>query len=122
MFRRFSANFALFSMALDGLMVALTLYVSACLRVDITQMPLVKQVTDPVRLPGVLYVILPVIWVSVLLLFDVYDGRKNLRVVDEMGSLFIGSLLAVISMAGILFLTSEISHASCLFSSQSKPL
>ena len=51
MFRRFSANFALFSMALDGLMIALTLFVSAKLRVDMSTLPLVRPVEDPVQLP-----------------------------------------------------------------------
>lgn len=105
MFRRFSANFALFSMALDGLMVALTLFVSARLRVDISLSPIVKKVPVPVELPGALYLLFPILWVGILVLFSVYDGRKNLRVVDELGSLMMGSGLATISMAGILFLT-----------------
>jgi exopolysaccharide biosynthesis polyprenyl glycosylphosphotransferase len=105
MFRRFSANFALFSMLLDAVMVAITLYVSAYLRVDISAWPLVKEIPDPVRLPGALFLFLPGIWVSVLALFNVYDGRKNLKIADELGSLAGGSLLAMISMAGMLFLT-----------------
>ncbi len=105
MFRRFSANFALFSMALDGLMIALTLYVSAKLRVDMSTLPLVRPVEDPVQLPWLLYLVFPALWVGILVLFSVYDGRRNLRVNDEMGSLALGSLLATISMAGILFLT-----------------
>jgi len=105
MFRRFSANFALFSMALDGLMIALTLFVSAKLRVDMSTLPLVRPVEDPVQLPWLLYIVFPALWVGILVLFSVYDGRRNLRVNDEMGSLALGSLLATISMAGILFLT-----------------
>lgn len=105
MFRRFSANFALFSMALDGLMIALTLFVSAKLRVDMSTLPLVRPVEDPVQLPWLLYFVFPALWVGILVLFSVYDGRRNLRVNDEMGSLALGSLLATVSMAGILFLT-----------------
>jgi exopolysaccharide biosynthesis polyprenyl glycosylphosphotransferase len=105
MLRRFSSTFALFSMLLDGLMVALTLYVSAYLRVDASAYPLVKPIEEPVRLPWILFLVLPGVWVSVLFLFDVYDGRKNLRVTDEISSLTLGSLLAAISMAGVLFMT-----------------
>jgi len=105
MFRRFSANFALFSMLLDALMIGLTLYVSAYLRVDITLSPIVKSVTSPVVLPVIIYVIFPLLWVGILAVFMVYDGRKNLKFTDELSSLTMGSILATISMAGVLFLT-----------------
>jgi exopolysaccharide biosynthesis polyprenyl glycosylphosphotransferase len=105
MFRRFSANFAIFSILLDAMMIALALYVSSYLRVDISVLPVVQEVGEPVRLPWILYLVLPGLWVGILVLFSVYDGRKNLRVVDELGSLTLGSILATISMAGILYLT-----------------
>ena len=105
MLRRFSANFALFSMLLDGLMVALTLYVSTYLRVDLSNLPIVREIKEPVALPLILYIIFPVIWVAIFILFSVYDGRKNLRVIDELGSLTLGTLLAMISLAGVLYFT-----------------
>lgn len=105
MFRRFSANFALFSMIADALMVALTLFVSSYLRVDLSSLPFVQEVREPVTLPWILYAIFPVMWVGIFLLFSVYDGRRNLRVVDELGSLTLGSILASVSIAGVLYMT-----------------
>ena len=105
MLRRFSANFALFSMLLDGLMVALTLYVSTYLRVDLSNLPIVREIKEPVALPLILYIIFPIIWVAIFILFSVYDGRKNLRIIDELGSLTLGTLLAMISLAGVLYFT-----------------
>ena len=42
---------------------------------------------------------------SLFLLFSVYDGRRNLRIIDEITSLTLGSLLAMVSIAGILYLS-----------------
>ena len=105
MFRRFSANFALFSILVDLLMIALTLYVSTYLRVDISDLPLVREINEPVELPLILYIIFPLVWVGGNILFSVYDGRKNLRIIDELGSVTLGTSLAAISLAGILYLT-----------------
>ncbi len=40
-----------------------------------------------------------------LLLFSVYDGRRNFRVVDELTSLTAASVLAAVSLAGFLYLS-----------------
>ena len=40
-----------------------------------------------------------------LLVFNVYDGRKNIRVVDEFGSLTLACGLASVTSAGILYFT-----------------
>ncbi|NPV55516.1 MAG: sugar transferase [Anaerolineae bacterium] len=103
MLRRFSTNFALFSMVLDGLMVALTLYVSSYLRVEMNELPIVREVSEPVRLPWLLYLIIPALWVGIFLVFSVYDGRRNLKVADEMASVTMASMLATIAIAGVLF-------------------
>jgi exopolysaccharide biosynthesis polyprenyl glycosylphosphotransferase len=105
MFRRFSANFALISMTLDGLLVVLGLYLAAYWRVPASDLPLVKDIPAAVDLPLLLYLVFPVLWVGILLLFSVYDGRRNLKVNDEIGSLTLGSLLAAVSLAGVLFMT-----------------
>ncbi|HNR46418.1 MAG TPA: sugar transferase [Anaerolineaceae bacterium] len=103
MFRRFSANFAVFSMLLDAALVAAMLFLSASIRYALNEWSFVKEVLAPVVLPWGLYLAFPIIWVGVLLLFSVYDGRRNLRVVDEFGSLTLGSILSAVAMAGILY-------------------
>lgn len=105
MFRRFSANFAVFSIFFDAFLVAGNLFLAAILRPDLSDLSFVQEIPGAIQLPVVLYIIFPLIWVGVLLLFSVYDGKRNFRVVDEFSSLSFGSMLAVISMAGILFLT-----------------
>jgi exopolysaccharide biosynthesis polyprenyl glycosylphosphotransferase len=105
MFRRFSVNFALFSILLDGILVGVSLAAAVLLRAPLNQLPFVMKIPEPVEAPWVLYAVFPLIWVGVLLLFSTYDGRKNLRMVDEFGSLTLASLLAMISMAGVLYLS-----------------
>jgi len=104
MFRRFSANFALFSIGLDMLLVELGLLLAVWLRVPLSGLPFVQPLTE-VELPGLLYGLFPLLWVGVLLAFAVYDGRKNLRVLAELGSLTVGSLLATVALAGVLYLS-----------------
>ncbi|MCC6148055.1 MAG: sugar transferase [Anaerolineaceae bacterium] len=105
MFRRFSANFAVFSMYLDFLLIGTTLLLAVEARPLLNGISFVKSVTGRVSLPWFLYLVFPLLWVAVLIVFSLYDGRKNLRAVDELGSLALGSCLATISMAGVLYLS-----------------
>ncbi len=106
MFRRFSTNFALFSMALDGLLIAGALFASASLRQVLEQhLTFLNHIGKAIHLPLDLYIEFPILWVGILILVSVYDGRRNFRVADELGGLTLGTLLASISLAGILFLT-----------------
>lgn len=106
MLRRFSINFALFSMALDAALVAAALALAVELRPQLNELPFAQPLTEGTALtPGILYLLFPLFWVAVLLLFAVYDGRRNLRIVDELSSLTLGSGLASIASAGALFLS-----------------
>jgi exopolysaccharide biosynthesis polyprenyl glycosylphosphotransferase len=112
MFRRFSTSFALFSILLDALLVIASLYAAVLLRPSLSQWSFIQYMPRPVVLPGVVYLLAAVVWVGVLMLLAVYDGRKNYRVVDELSSLTIGSLLAGVSLAGVLYLSyREVSRA-----------
>lgn len=103
MFRRFSVNFAVLSIFLDIVLIALALFISSAARMPLNILPFVQEIPNPVKLPWVLYFVFPLIWVCVLMLFSVYDGRKNFRAVDEFASLTLGTALAAIAMAGILY-------------------
>jgi exopolysaccharide biosynthesis polyprenyl glycosylphosphotransferase len=105
MLRRFSANFAVFSIFLDAILIDFALGLATILRAPLNMLSFVEPMPYPVRLPAVLFTIFPVLWIGVLLLFSVYDGRQNLRWADEFGSLTLGSMLAAISMAGVLYLS-----------------
>jgi len=105
MFRRFSVNFAIFSMVLDALLVAAALALATHLRPALNQLSFAQQVNPDVRTPLPVYPIFMALWVVVLLVVSVYDGRKNLRVVNELTSLTFGIALAAIASAGVLYLS-----------------
>lgn len=105
MFRRFSINFALLSMGFDAVLVALSLLVAANTRPLLNALPFTITITEPMQMPAVLYLLFPVAWVGIFLLFSVYDGRRNLYLTDEFTSLTLGSVLAGVSLAGTLYLS-----------------
>ena len=112
MFRRFSTSFALLSMLLDSVLVVLSLYIAALLRPFLNDLSFIIYMPAPVELPGGVYLLSILVWVGVLLFLGVYDGRKNYRVIDEFSSVAIGSLLAGVSLAGVLYLSyREVSRA-----------
>ncbi len=116
MLRRFSINFAILSMLLDALCVAVSLQVATLLRPFFPHFPFIQPLTDVITLPASLYVVFPLIWVSLLSAYAIYDGRKYFRVVDEFAMLTLASFIASISMAGILYLSyRQISRAMFLF-------
>ena len=105
MLRRFSTNFAVFSIAFDLVVVALSLWGVNQLRPLLNALPFIKSITAPPPIPIQMYFIFPSIWVVIMLAFSVYDGRKNFRIVDEFANLTLGSLMAGITLAGILYLS-----------------
>ena len=68
-------------------------------------LPFVQPIGAGLAIPWTLYFVFPLIWVAVLLLVSVYDGRRNLRVADEFGAVTLASFIAAISMAGVMYLT-----------------
>ncbi len=105
MFRRFSTNFAIFSIFLDGLLIAFSLVAAQLLRPVFNFLSFVKPIPGEVSIPWALYLVFPLIWVAIMLLVAVYDGRRNLRVVDEFGAVTLAALFAAISMAGVMYLS-----------------
>jgi exopolysaccharide biosynthesis polyprenyl glycosylphosphotransferase len=115
MFRRFSINFSLFSIGLDALIIVIALIFTQYLRPELNTLPFVATISKLRPFPGLLYGIFPVLWVMIFLLFSIYDGRRNLRAVDEFSSLISGSVLAAIAGAGIMYLSyREVSRAQYL--------
>ena len=112
MFRRFSLSFAISSVLLDSVLVAASLHAAAAFRPFLNQYTFIIDMPHPVRVPGVVYLLAVAVWLGILLLHGVYDGRKNYRVVDELSTLTIASLLAGVALAGVLYLSyREISRA-----------
>lgn len=103
MLRRFSVNFALFSMVLDGISVILCLWFSAAIRPVISFFLFVRPIGDLIVVPTPLYILFPAVWVVIFSALSIYDGRKFLRAADELAALFLSTLIASISSAGILY-------------------
>jgi len=116
MIRRFSVNFAIFSIFVDGFSIFAILWLNALIRPFIDKFLPVKPVPlGTFSLPVVLYFVFPLAWIAIMATFSVYDGSKNLRAVDEFTSLTLGSMIAGIGLAGILYLTyRDISRAMFL--------
>ncbi len=115
MLRRFSINFAIFSMIMDAIWVVIGLKVSVLVRPFLNAVPFFKAIPEPVDLPAGIYIFFPLIWVGILAAFAIYDGRKYLRVVDEYAMLTLGSLIATGAMAGILYLSYRLISRALFF-------
>jgi exopolysaccharide biosynthesis polyprenyl glycosylphosphotransferase len=105
MLRRFSVNFTIFSMLLDGVMVLFSLISMSYLRIAMNKLSFISYLPADIRYPPYLYIVFPLIWVGVLAAFSIYDGKKFFRIVDELSILTIASLVASISQAGVLYLS-----------------
>lgn len=105
MFRRFSVNFAILSICFDALWVSASLFIATIIRPIFNQLQFTQILKVGYRTPWQVYPAFSIIWVFVLLLFSVYDGRKNLKAIGEFSSLTMGTMLAGIASAGLLYLT-----------------
>jgi exopolysaccharide biosynthesis polyprenyl glycosylphosphotransferase len=105
MLRRFSTDFAVFSMFLDMLLVLLSLSFANFLRPFLSPLPFVAELGEPHTVPLALYLIFPLLWVLILQLMSVYDVRRNLNFSREISSLTFASLLAGVALAGTLYLS-----------------
>jgi len=105
MLRRFSVNFAVFSIFFDIIVIDFVLWLTAFYRPLFNALKFAKIVANPMAIPWILYFIFPLIWVAIMLSFGVYDGRKNLKVVDEFSTLTWSAMFAGVTMAGVLYLS-----------------
>lgn len=105
MFRRFSIDFAIFSILLDGVLVTVSTLSMSVLRIWMNALPFIATIPGQVHFPLWLHFAFPIIWIVVLASFSIYDSRKFFKAVDEFSTLTIASFIASISQAGILYLT-----------------
>lgn len=105
MLRRFSINFALSSMLLDGLSVALCLWLAEAVRPALNVFSFIRFTDNAILVPPILFILFPLIWVIIFSSLSIYDGRKFLRAADELAALFLSTFIAAVSSAGILYLS-----------------
>jgi exopolysaccharide biosynthesis polyprenyl glycosylphosphotransferase len=114
MIRRFSVDFAIFMMIMDSLIITSSLWLAVTIRPELDEfIKFAREINiSLITIDPLLYPVFSVMWVLVLLLFSVYDTRKNFRFANEMTNITLGSFLASISLAGLLYLSfREISRA-----------
>lgn len=115
MLRRFSVNYAIFSVLVDMLIVLVMLHVSAIIRPMLNGSGWFAIIPGPIVLPKILYLVFPIVWVGILGSFALYDGKRHIRAVDEFTVLTLASLLAGVALAGVLYFSfREISRAQFL--------
>jgi exopolysaccharide biosynthesis polyprenyl glycosylphosphotransferase len=101
--KRFSVNFAIFSLLLDSALTAAALYTAASLRPFLTDLPFLRPM--PEASPSLtIYLIVITLWAGVFLFASVYDPKNIYRVTDELQNVTIATSLAAMVFAGILYL------------------
>ncbi len=103
MLRRFSVNYAVFSMLLDGVLTLAALITAVTLRPYFPQVPYLVPVTE-LNMPLWIYVLIPILWVLVFVIASVYDPKGTYRLVDELQTVSLASLFAALICAGIFYL------------------
>ena len=103
MLRRFSVNYAVFSMLLDGALTLTALIIAVTLRPYFPHVPFLVPVTE-LNMPLWIYVLIPILWILVFLFASVYDPKGTYRLVDELQTVTIASLFAALICAGIFYL------------------
>ncbi len=89
-------------MFLDGGLTFLALGIAFKLRPYLLSLPFL--IVGEVRIPLILFVIIPVLWVMVFLLASVYDPKRTYKAVDELQHVTLSSAFAALVVAGMLYL------------------
>ena len=103
MLRRFSVNFAIFSMVLDMSLTLLALQVAAWQRPYLPPVPFLISV-ESYQIPPLIYIIVPILWSMVFLLSSVYDPQRNYKFIDEFQHVFVATAVSSLIFAGILYI------------------
>ncbi|WP_420630007.1 sugar transferase [Candidatus Leptofilum sp.] len=103
MLRRFSVNFAIFSMVLDACLTFLALHLAVVIRPYLPAFPYLVPV-EQITLSQTLYIIVPTVWVLTFLLSSVYDPKRIYKITDEVQTIVIAQAIASMIFAGILYL------------------
>ena len=86
MLRRFSINFALLSMLLDGISTMAGLGLADVLRPLLNEVTFIKNVAESSNVPVALYLVFPIMCVAIFASLSIYDGRRFLRAADELAA------------------------------------
>jgi exopolysaccharide biosynthesis polyprenyl glycosylphosphotransferase len=107
MFKRFSVNYALFSMAVDGLLTVTALALTDALSVAWLRIVWPENwfYSQGEFIPPPLWPVVVLIWVVVFVSVSVYDPKRNYKAVDEFQNAALAAVFANLILAGMLYLT-----------------
>jgi exopolysaccharide biosynthesis polyprenyl glycosylphosphotransferase len=112
MFRRVSIRVAL--LLGDITLIPLALFLASWLRSEIEWGRPLPQ--ENIWLPGLVYLMVLLVWGSGFLLLDVYNLPKNLRIIDELQRLVAAQVVTSLAFAGLLYFSfRNISRLQVLF-------
>ena len=118
MFKRFSLNYALLSMAVDAALTVAALAASHIFRATwvawVWPADWHSLIGQAQAIPMALWPVVLLLWQAVFALTSVYDPRRNYRAVDEFQTAAFAEALACLALAGLLYL-SERAVARWLF-------
>jgi FlaA1/EpsC-like NDP-sugar epimerase len=87
----------------SGVLFLIALIIAVTLRPNFPQVPFLVPV-DELSLPLWVYSFVPTLWILVFLVMSVYDPKGTYRLVDELQTVSLASLLAALICAGIFYL------------------
>jgi exopolysaccharide biosynthesis polyprenyl glycosylphosphotransferase len=103
--KRYSTNLAIFCAFLDGLMVVISMHIANIIRPELTPVfDFVKNIRNPQPINELVFIGIAVIWIAVYVKIDLYDPKKNFKIVDEIYNLMIGSIIALVLISGFFYL------------------
>ena len=84
MARRFSTNYIILSILIDGIFIVLSLYSAAIFRPLFNEIRFVKEIAQPIELQTGIYVISLLVWIGILFYSSVYDVKKNTEFAESL--------------------------------------
>jgi exopolysaccharide biosynthesis polyprenyl glycosylphosphotransferase len=101
--KRFSVNFAIFSLFLDIGLTVLALATAMAIRPFLTDLPFLRPMPE-VMLNSSIYLIIIILWTAVFLFSSVYDPKNVYKITDELQNVTLATGLAALVFAGVLYL------------------
>jgi len=103
MFKRFSTSYMVFLYIMDLVLTGAALYAASLLRF---RLPYGDRVPwEMARVPLPVYGLVALIWTLIFMVLSLYNPNRVFRAIDEFQLVFLGTTLAGLTLAGILYLT-----------------
>ena len=103
MFRRFSTSYMVFLYIMDVILTECALYAGSLLRYHLPYGDRVPW--EMARVPLPVYGLVAVIWTLIFIVLSLYNPNRVFRAIDEFQLVILGTTLAGLTLAGILYLT-----------------